>query len=253
MQTPLSYLGLHCLPRPVCPKTWAASRQNQQNDCARSEASAQSDQFSLCDQWVAKPKLSSCRQWRLWSAWADAQADLIRPGWSESSLGAHVSLLVLSWGGSLEIIFAFFKQLIYGNSNINWATSWEISAFAIYKQKNTDQPAHPCSLMSTFLVYCLDSIIPLLVIAEISRPKPVSVAERAGLSLTWWQTPKTGFLVTWFNFKFYWMYQFLVLEMHMSNSELKSFMKQVRNWTSVLLVQQNCTFPHSFVCFTMHK
>ena len=46
-------------------------------------------------------------QRRLWSDWADAQADsktLIRlggcPGWSESSLGAHVILLVLSWGGS---------------------------------------------------------------------------------------------------------------------------------------------------------
>ena len=38
---------------------WAAAWQNQQNDCAHSEdrsawASAQSDQSSLCDQWVAK-------------------------------------------------------------------------------------------------------------------------------------------------------------------------------------------------------
>ena len=37
-------------------------------------ASAQSNQSSLCAQWVAK--LSSCRQRRLWSDWADAQADL---------------------------------------------------------------------------------------------------------------------------------------------------------------------------------
>ena len=32
---------------------------------------------SLCAQWVAKdPQLSSCGQRRLWSDWADAQADL---------------------------------------------------------------------------------------------------------------------------------------------------------------------------------
>ena len=33
---------------------------------------------SLCAQWAAikGPKLSSCGQWRLWSDWADAQADL---------------------------------------------------------------------------------------------------------------------------------------------------------------------------------
>ena len=60
----------------------------------------------------------------------------------------------------------------------------------------TDQPAHPCFLISTFIVCCLDSIIPLLAIAEISRPKLVSSAEQAGLSNTWSQTPKTGFLMT---------------------------------------------------------
>ena len=62
--------------------------------------------------------------------------------------------------------------------------------------KGADQPVHPRSLISTFVDRCLDSIIPLLAIAEISRPYPVSVAEQAGLSLNWSQTPKTGFLVT---------------------------------------------------------
>ena len=63
--------------------------------------------------------------------------------------------------------------------------------------KGADQPAHSCSLISTFIVRYLDSIIPLLAIAEISRLKLASVAEHAGLCLTWSQTPKTGFLVTW--------------------------------------------------------
>ena len=48
---------------------------------------------------------------------------------------------------------------------------------------------------------CLDSKIPLLAKAEISRPQLVSVAEQAGLSLAWSQTPKTGFLVPRLNKK----------------------------------------------------
>ena len=47
--------------------------------------------------------------------------------------------------------------------------------------KGTDQTAHPCSLISAFVVRCLDSIIPPLAIAEISR-QLVSVSEQAGLS-----------------------------------------------------------------------
>ena len=47
-----------------------------------------------------------------------------------------------------------------------------------------------------FCFRCLDSIIPLLAIAKISRPKLVSVAEQAGLSLNWSQILKTGFHVT---------------------------------------------------------
>ena len=61
--------------------------------------------------------------------------------------------------------------------------------------KGADQPAHSCSLISAFAVHCLDSVIPLLAIDEISRLQLVSVAEQAGLSLTWSQIPKTGFLV----------------------------------------------------------
>ena len=37
--------------------------------------------------------------------------------------------------------------------------------------------------------------VPLLAIAEISRPKLVSEAEQACWSLNWSQTPKTGFLL----------------------------------------------------------
>ena len=63
--------------------------------------------------------------------------------------------------------------------------------------KGADQPTHSRSLISTFVVCCLCSIIHLLAIAEISRLFLFSVAELASLSLTWSQTPKTGFLVSW--------------------------------------------------------
>ena len=61
--------------------------------------------------------------------------------------------------------------------------------------KGADQPAHPRSLISTFVVRCLDSIIPLVSISEISSVYLASVAAQSGLSLPWSQTPKTGFLV----------------------------------------------------------
>ena len=57
---------------------------------------------------------------------------------------------------------------------------------------------HLHSMITAFFVPCLDSTIPLFAITEFSRPKLVSVDEQAGLSLDWSQTPKTGFVVTWF-------------------------------------------------------
>ena len=62
--------------------------------------------------------------------------------------------------------------------------------------KSVGQPAHPRSLISTFVVHCLDSIIPLVSISKISSLQLISVAEQASLSLLWSQTTKTGFLVT---------------------------------------------------------
>ena len=59
--------------------------------------------------------------------------------------------------------------------------------------KDADQPAHQLSLVSAFVVRCLDSIIPVLAKAKISTLKLVSSAEQAGLGLNWSQTLKTGF------------------------------------------------------------
>ena len=63
--------------------------------------------------------------------------------------------------------------------------------------KGVDQPAHPRSLISTFVVRCLDSKIPVLANSKISRFQLASVAAQAGLSLAWSKTLKTRFLMTW--------------------------------------------------------
>ena len=70
------------------------------------------------------------------------------------------------------------------------------SAFALANNRGTDQPVHPHSLISAFVVHCLDSIISLVFISEISGLYLASLAAQAGLCLTWTQTPKTDFLIT---------------------------------------------------------
>ena len=51
--------------------------------------------------------------------------------------------------------------------------------------KGADQPAHRCSLISTFVVRCLDNMICILAIFKVSRFYLAFVAEQAGLNLTW--------------------------------------------------------------------
>ena len=59
--------------------------------------------------------------------------------------------------------------------------------------KGADQPAHPRSLISTFVVRCLDSIIPILAKSKKLSLKLVSVVEQAGLSFIWSQIPEDRF------------------------------------------------------------
>ena len=50
-----------------------------------------------------------------------------------------------------------------------WATSWENLFMPYANNKGADQPVHPRSLISAFVVCWLDNIIPLLALAEIPR------------------------------------------------------------------------------------
>ena len=63
--------------------------------------------------------------------------------------------------------------------------------------KYADQPVHPRSLISTFVVRCLNSMICILAISKVSRFYLAFVAEQAGLNLTWSKFPKTHFRVMW--------------------------------------------------------
>ena len=61
--------------------------------------------------------------------------------------------------------------------------------------KGADQPAHPRSLISAFVVRCLDSVMSLVSVTKISSLMLASVAEQASLSLTWSETPEAHFLM----------------------------------------------------------
>ena len=59
--------------------------------------------------------------------------------------------------------------------------------------KGADQPAHLRSLISAFVVRCLDSVMSLVSVTKISSLMLASVAEQAGLSLTWSVNPEDTF------------------------------------------------------------
>ena len=69
---------------------------------------------------------------------------------------------VVRWLNSFNLLSRLWKIIII------WATAWE-NLFMLYaNNKGADQPAPPHSLISTFVVRCLDSIISLVSILAIS-------------------------------------------------------------------------------------
>ena len=59
--------------------------------------------------------------------------------------------------------------------------------------KGADPPAHPRSLISAFVIRCLDSVMSVVSVIKISSLMLASVAEQADLSLTWSETPEDTF------------------------------------------------------------
>ena len=133
------------------------------------------------------------------------------PGWSESSLGAHATSLVLSWGISYGIVeggitvtlsIFFIDSIVWPCKTICVAArqnqqnylcaQWRLRSVWAFAQsdrvlhgklsqimrkhlmpfankKGVDQSVHPHSLISPFVVCCLDSIIPNLAKSKLSR------------------------------------------------------------------------------------
>ena len=103
------------------PTTWPVCAQRRLRSAW---ASAQSDQSLRCPHEEAlDPKLSIKRTVKTLISLGGC------PGWSESSLGAHAILLVLSCGGSIDVMIQKFIQ---------WA--------------GPSEPAHLCSLARAFFV-----------------------------------------------------------------------------------------------------
>ena len=101
-------------------------------------------------------------------------------------------MIVALFGDTIQCFLLFFMRL----SPIKRGRSRENQFMPYVNNKGADEPAHLHSLISAFVVCCLDSI-PTLAKSKISSVKLKSAAEQASLSLTWLPTPKTSFLVMW--------------------------------------------------------
>ena len=102
-----------------------------------------------------------------------------------------------------SIYFCINVEIKGNRVSLKWATSWENLFMPYANNKGADQPAHPRSLNSVFVVRCLNRIIHLVSISEILSLYLASVAAQASLSLPRSQTPETGFLVA--RLKLHWI------------------------------------------------
>ena len=61
--------------------------------------------------------------------------------------------------------------------------------------KGENQSVHQASLISTFVICLMESVISKLATSEMAIFKVVSVAERTDLGMTWLEILKAGFLM----------------------------------------------------------
>ena len=147
------------------PTKWLCSQQRLRSAWAL----AQSDQSSLCAQWVAKDPSFHHADIEV----SDQPGQMPRLIWVLAGRTCHFVGFVMRrlkccWQLCCRQSTCSCRWLVGPSLVIIWATSWENLFMPYANNKGADQPAYPCSLISTFVVRCLDSIIPLLAIAEIS-------------------------------------------------------------------------------------
>ena len=155
--------------------------------------------------WPAKlQRLSRILKFRLYKlkvslSWQRTTKALIRlrgcTGRSAPLLFAYGIRHIFSWPGSFDLGKPKFWEGWTGRSfsanpcfskpSYKWATSWENLFMPYANNKGADQPAHLRSLISAFVVRCLDSIIPLLAIAETGAKLDTKLREK-------WLLPPVG-------------------------------------------------------------
>ena len=91
---------------------------------------------------------------------------------------------------SVTLSYTLFLKKIMG------LDAREICVRGFANNKGADQPAHPRSLISTFVIRLLEKFIHRHAMGVISIFLLVSVTEENVLSLALSKTPKTGFLTT---------------------------------------------------------
>ena len=121
----------------------------------------------LCSQG---PESLSGTQQTFWSDWTDVQAELSLH-WVHQSFLLVLSTQAQIWW-DIYICYFFFKviwkfSLLCFGSNL--ALSCQNQSYAYANNKGANQPAHPHSLISTFVVHCWDSIVSVVAMYKISR------------------------------------------------------------------------------------
>ena len=99
------------------------------------------------------------------------------------------AVLCLPWQGLMSkvkviditsVLVSGSKEYVYQIWTLHldfWVTSWKNLFLPYANNKGADQPAHPCSLISTFVVRCLDSRKLILAISKMSKLYLVCVDE----------------------------------------------------------------------------
>ena len=84
---------------------------------------------------------------------------------------------------SIELSLCFTDSYTKMYSNNNGPGHAKTCLMPYANNKGANQPAHSRSLISTFVVRCLDSIICIRVISNVSRFQLASVSKQLGLNL----------------------------------------------------------------------
>ena len=127
---------------------WATTWQNQQNECAPSEDSDQPGHspslfrvFAVRSMGSWGPNVSSCGQQRLWSDWADGQADLSLC-WAHSHIAGFLVRQL-----NCEVLTGPVQQLSTTHRRLFWADSWDYGIFVLHKLiLQTRMHSHPVGL-----------------------------------------------------------------------------------------------------------